>query len=189
MTMVLKDSSAQSRVEIAGRASASLVTQQWTHPSAGNAPPTPVARLSLATLDLGYSRELRSAGSNTFSTLWMFNNEIDPVRTDRGFEILQLRVIRTRSETQLAVMDALRNLQTAGQGRRPAALHGGRAPVAGLRRPGPPSHARQQVRLADRGLGVAGGGCAAPGRIARAGPVVAGCRMRNASGGSRSRLR
>ncbi|XUP35362.1 XopZ family type III secretion system effector (plasmid) [Xanthomonas axonopodis pv. vasculorum] len=86
MTMVLKDSSAQSRVEIAGRASASLVAQQWTHPSAGNAPPTPVARLSLATLDLGYSRELRSAGSNTFSTLWMFNNEIDPVRTDRGFE-------------------------------------------------------------------------------------------------------
>ncbi|KKY03563.1 type III effector, partial [Xanthomonas citri pv. fuscans] len=86
MTMVLKDSSAQSRVEIAGRASASLVAQQWTHPSTGNAPPTPVARLSMATLDLGYSRELRSAGSNTFSTLWMFNNEIDPVRTDRGFE-------------------------------------------------------------------------------------------------------
>ncbi|MEE5090912.1 XopZ family type III secretion system effector [Xanthomonas euvesicatoria] len=86
MTMVLKDSSAQSRVEIAGRASASLVAQQWTHPSTGNAPPTPVARLSMATLDLGYSRELRLAGSNTFSTLWMFNNEIDPVRTDRGFE-------------------------------------------------------------------------------------------------------
>ncbi|MBV6814999.1 XopZ family type III secretion system effector [Xanthomonas campestris pv. passiflorae] len=86
MTMVLKDSSAQSRVEIAGRASASVVAQQWTHPSTGNAPPTPVARLSLATLELGYSRELRSAGSNTFSTLWMFNNEIDPVRTDRGFE-------------------------------------------------------------------------------------------------------
>lgn len=86
MTMVLKDSSAQSRVELAGRASASVVAQQWTHPSIGNAPPTPVARLSMATLDLGYSRELHSAGSNTFSTLWMFNNEIDPVRTDRGFE-------------------------------------------------------------------------------------------------------
>ncbi|MDO7939628.1 XopZ family type III secretion system effector [Xanthomonas euvesicatoria pv. eucalypti] len=86
MTMVLKDSSAQSRVEIAGRASASVVARQWTHPGTGNAPPTPVARLSMATLDLGYSRELRSAGSTTFSTLWMFNNEIDPVRTDRGFE-------------------------------------------------------------------------------------------------------
>jgi|GEM_PF-2487491 len=86
MTMVLKDSSAQSRVEVAGRASASLVAQQWTHPSAGNAPPTPVARVSLATLDLGYSREVHLAGSTTFSTLWMFNNEIDPVRTDRGFE-------------------------------------------------------------------------------------------------------
>lgn len=86
MTMVLKDSSAQSRVEVAGRASASLVAQQWTHPSAGNAPPTPVARLSMATLDLGYSREVHLAGSTTFSTLWMFNNEIDPVRTDRGFE-------------------------------------------------------------------------------------------------------
>ncbi len=40
----------------------------------------------MASLDLGYSRELHLAGSNTFSTLWMFNNEIDPVRTDRGFE-------------------------------------------------------------------------------------------------------
>ncbi|WP_428942528.1 XopZ family type III secretion system effector [Xanthomonas oryzae] len=86
MTMVLKDSTAQSRVDIAGRASASLVAQQWTQPSAGNAPPSPVARLSMAALDLGYSRELHLAGSNTFSTLWMFNNEIDPVRTDRGFE-------------------------------------------------------------------------------------------------------
>ncbi|QHG89105.1 MULTISPECIES: XopZ family type III secretion system effector [Xanthomonas] len=86
MTMVLKDSSAQSRVEIAGRGTASLVAQQWTHPSTGNVPSTPVARLSMATLDFGYSRELRSGGSNTFSTLWMFNNEIDPVRTDRGLE-------------------------------------------------------------------------------------------------------
>lgn len=90
MTMVLKDSSAQSRVEIAGRASASLVAQQWTQPSTGNAPPNPIARLSMAALDLGYSREVHSAGSNTFSTLWMFNNEIDPVRTDRGFEFFDV---------------------------------------------------------------------------------------------------
>ncbi|MCT8285736.1 type III effector [Xanthomonas translucens pv. translucens] len=86
MNMLLKDSTAQSRVELAARASASVVAQQWHRPTVADAAPTPVARLSTGTLELGFSKELHSAGSTTFTTLWMFNNEIDPVRTDRGFE-------------------------------------------------------------------------------------------------------
>ncbi|UKE45550.1 XopZ family type III secretion system effector [Xanthomonas cerealis] len=86
MNMLLKDSTAQSRVEMAARASASVVAQQWHRPAVADAAPTPLARLSTGTLELGFSKELHSAGSTTFTTLWMFNNEIDPVRTDRGFE-------------------------------------------------------------------------------------------------------
>ncbi|CTP93367.1 putative type III effector protein [Xanthomonas translucens pv. poae] len=86
MNMLLKDSTAQSRVDLAARASASVVAQQWHRPAVADAAPTPVARLSTGTLELGFSKELHSAGSTTFTTLWMFNNEIDPVRTDRGFE-------------------------------------------------------------------------------------------------------
>ncbi|MFD2735805.1 XopZ family type III secretion system effector [Xanthomonas dyei] len=113
MTMVLKDSSAQSRVEIAARASASIVAQQWTRPSGGNASPTPVARLSTSMLDLGYSRELHSAGSTTFSTLWMFNNEIDPVRTDRGIEFFSFATFEreVRRNWQLWVNYGISKLQ------------------------------------------------------------------------------
>ncbi|PPU97213.1 type III effector [Xanthomonas hyacinthi] len=86
MKMLLKDSTAQSRVDMGARASASVVARQWHRPGAADGLPTPVARLSTGTLEAGFSKELHSAGSTTFSTLWMFNNEIDPVRTDSGFE-------------------------------------------------------------------------------------------------------
>ncbi|PPT93395.1 type III effector [Xanthomonas theicola] len=86
MKTLLRDSIAQSRVETTARAAASVVARQWHRPGAAGAAPAPLGRLSTGTLEAGFSKELHSAGSSTFCTLWMFNNEIDPVRTDRGFE-------------------------------------------------------------------------------------------------------
>lgn len=103
MTTVSKDSSAQTRVEISARASAGVLLNKFgkgkasadsAEAAAGqssSAADGSVATLSSGALDIGYSQELYSNGVSYFSTLWLFGNEIDPVRTDRGFEFFSFK--------------------------------------------------------------------------------------------------
>ncbi len=91
MTMQMKDSIVQTRVEGSARVSAGVMLKKfdrYTDRYGAQAGQTRemFARLYAGVFDAKYARELYSKGIMTFSTLWLFNNEIDPARTDCGFE-------------------------------------------------------------------------------------------------------
>ncbi len=86
MTMMMKDSLAQSRVDGEARAGASVMLKHFSENQDNSQKNQTIARLFASALGTSYTRELHSKGVNNFSTLWLFNNEIDPARTDCGFE-------------------------------------------------------------------------------------------------------
>ncbi|WP_415266034.1 XopZ family type III secretion system effector [Acidovorax sacchari] len=82
MTTVYRDATASSRVEVAARATASVqIAEALRSNGAGTAQR---ASAGLGGLDAGYAVEVANHATTHFCTLFLFGDEIDPVRSDRA---------------------------------------------------------------------------------------------------------
>ncbi|SFD57377.1 XopZ family type III secretion system effector [Paracidovorax konjaci] len=86
MTTIYRDATATARVEVAGRATASVqFAEALKNTETDHGTKTSQrASASAAGLDLGYARELSADATTNFCTLFLFGDEIDPVRSDRA---------------------------------------------------------------------------------------------------------
>ncbi|WCM94970.1 hypothetical protein M5C99_09775 [Acidovorax sp. NCPPB 2350] len=84
MTTIYRDATATARVEVSARATASVQFVEALEDKPSGDGQTQRASASLGGLDAGYARELSAHATTNFCTLFLFNNEIDPVRSDRA---------------------------------------------------------------------------------------------------------
>jgi hypothetical protein len=84
MTTLYRDSTAQVRVEVQGRATAGVQAHEWAEAHADRT--RQIASLGLAGADLGYAAEIFADGATSFCTLFTRDRKIDPVRTDRALD-------------------------------------------------------------------------------------------------------
>ncbi|WP_375575518.1 XopZ family type III secretion system effector [Paracidovorax oryzae] len=82
MTTIYRDATASSRVEVSARATASVqIAEALRSNGAGTAQR---ASAGLGGLDAGYAVEVANHATTNFCTLFLFGDEIDPVRSDRA---------------------------------------------------------------------------------------------------------
>ena len=95
MTTIYKDSTAQTKSELAARlnARAQFTLYEDKHKADDRQQPKhrhnrllQEAGLSVNFFDLGYAREIRAKGRTHFCTVFTFDGEIDPIRTDRAID-------------------------------------------------------------------------------------------------------
>ncbi|CAM3902667.1 XopZ family type III secretion system effector [Paracidovorax anthurii] len=84
MTTIYRDATATARVEVSGRATASVQFVEALEDKPSGNGTTQRASASLSGLDAGYARELSAHATTNFCTLFLFGDEIDPVRSDRA---------------------------------------------------------------------------------------------------------
>lgn len=86
MTTIYRDATATARVEVSARATASVqFAEALKNTETDHGTKTSQrASASMAGLDLGYARELSADATTNFCTLFLFGDEIDPVRSDRA---------------------------------------------------------------------------------------------------------
>ncbi|GKT24752.1 XopZ family type III secretion system effector [Acidovorax sp. SUPP3334] len=93
MTTIYREATAQMKVEVSGRATLGVQFAESVENDPENGP-TQKASASLGLLDAGYSRELVSKAVTHFCTLFVFDDEIDPTRSDRATDVSEFDVFQ-----------------------------------------------------------------------------------------------
>ncbi|HET9642895.1 MAG TPA: hypothetical protein VFP68_05975, partial [Burkholderiaceae bacterium] len=84
--MLYRESAAQARKELSLRATAGVRAAAWHHTGPLSAGQSQRSALRVGGADLAFGRELSAQGLMHFCTLFTFDNEIDPVRSDRAID-------------------------------------------------------------------------------------------------------
>jgi len=93
MTTIYRDATAQMKVEVSGRGTLGVQFAESIENDPKNGP-TQKASASLGLFDAGYSRELVSKAVTHFCTLFVFDDEIDPTRSDRATDVSEFDVFQ-----------------------------------------------------------------------------------------------
>ncbi|GKS97770.1 hypothetical protein AVKW3434_00300 [Acidovorax sp. SUPP3434] len=93
MTTIYRDATAQMKVEVSGRATLGVQFAESVQDDPKNGP-RQKASGSLGLLDASYGRELVSKAVTHFCTLFVFDDEIDPMRSDRATDVSEFDVFQ-----------------------------------------------------------------------------------------------
>ncbi|GKS83555.1 hypothetical protein AVMA1855_05405 [Acidovorax sp. SUPP1855] len=93
MTTIYREATAQMKVEVSGRATLGVQFAESVQDDPKNGP-RQKASGSLGLLDASYGRELVSKAVTHFCTLFVFDDEIDPMRSDRATDVSEFDVFQ-----------------------------------------------------------------------------------------------
>lgn len=93
MTTIYRDATAQMKVEVSGRATLGVQLAESVKDDPKNGP-SQKGSASMGLLDANHGRELVSKAVTHFCTLFLFDDEIDPTRSDRATDVSQFDVFQ-----------------------------------------------------------------------------------------------